>query len=269
MKRTTQAAATSAMLALTLTSSAHACGFCAFAEAEAMLPPVVPWSILGPIAYCLVPAIIPAERGTRYAWVFSPGWVCVIVIALSAFGFSAVGPLAFIPMLGLACIGSARALKRARTNASVGFAAVLAIAIIGSGVYSTWRAGNRDEVDRMVRWPSTPPSRQSMERLRRANDLTTLRRILQESDGYEAVSAAAHLVHNGQFEVDGPLMISAIRRLEAGGDKDTREAIGWELERLLDMKLPDTSTADDWQRAYDSRVEFLREKALLAPSKPE
>jgi hypothetical protein len=270
MIRTTQAAAMAAILALTLISSAHACGVCAFSMVEPGLPAAVPWSIIGVVAYILVPVFIRPDPDVPFAWVFSPGYVFMIVVALSIFGMVAVGPFAFFAMLGLACVRSLLALISARTKKSVGFAVVLAVAIIGSGVYSSWRASKWDTVDRIARWPSSPPSRGAMNVFRTTGDITSLRRVAQADAEWESIFAGQYLAQNGTPETDGPLLINLLRRTEMDGDYEYGDSIVKEsLEKLLPDVHPATSTADAWQAAFDARMAAASPSAPAPESAPE
>lgn len=255
MKRTTHAAATSALLALTLVSSAHACGYCTLSQIEPQMPAVVPWSIIGAVAYGLVPVFIRPDRDRLFAWLFSPAYVFIIIVALTILGVVAIGPLGLLLLLALACVGSARALILSRNTKSILFASVLAAAIIGSWAYTSFMVSKLDEIGLMARWPGSPNSRVILNRFLKAGDLASLRRVVQVDAGWESVRAAQYLAEHGSPEIDGPLLIGLLRRTEIDdGMKRGNNDVSRSLEVLLPGSRPATSTADAWQAAFDARM---------------
>lgn len=270
MKRTTYAMQLALLLSMGLSSKALACGTCVYSMVEPGLPMVVPWSIIAACAFCLVPIFARPPKGAFLSGLFSPIGTGIVFVLLSLLAVQ-FGPLPFAFTLLLAGIGILQAVVSTRSRGSIIFAAVVISALAVTGVYSTLQARHRDAVDRVLRWPSSPTARGIMSSFKTAGDLASLRRVLQGDGEEETVRAAEFLAEHGELEVDGPLMIAAIRRFEKESSASAgynREGVTRALGTLLGKRLPDNSTTDLWQRAYDFHVALARGELRRASQVP-
>jgi len=242
------------LLIFALPREAAACGTCAFALSEWFFPPAIPWAILGAISYLLVGFLVPPPLDTPTGAFFNRS--SILIVSVSAIIASvAFGPL---PFLGLVVV-TLRALwlswKRSRTRKVAIIAVLILVPFAATGVWWTMSRLRQSKADFVLRWPGTGPARSVVLDMVAKNDLAGLRRVVSGPNGFEASQAALKLATLGKPEIDGPIMIEALRTFEGQHFEDYNVTMfNNALNALLRGKPPDgKNKAADWEEYFRNR----------------
>jgi hypothetical protein len=212
---------------------------------------------------------------------------CVYSAVAVMTGFMALGPLPMIPLVIITFMAWMRALRqRSEDLTSRSLKALKVLKLSGVGVIallmisSTMHVAERKHMrtaDWVNRWSGTGIVRILINRLDKQgpSGVDELRDVLVRCTKWETGTAAQVLAKCGQPRRDVPLMISAMRRLDAGGIS-TYWTMHQALVAATGLNLPEKTTADEWQQQWSnvvttsdtltSRVAFVRRDTLITVS---
>ncbi len=208
-----------------------ACGVCTTAMADAVLPPIYAWAILGP-AWMLLTAGLAWWHGAKVPW--HPGIRSTIVILLVTAVLAVlplglgVGLLLFVPpatALAMATFGSPARFPSVALRRHVrllGIPALIAVATI-AGLSMHLRA-TRTTGEFIVQWSSTAIGRSLLKRLRDTPDaLRDYRHIVEHGRQRPAAYAATQLAAIGNTS-DLPRLQQALVRARREQWRETHHA---------------------------------------------
>lgn len=242
------------LLLAALPREAGACSQCVFAFTEQFLPPTLPWSIIGFVAYPLVGFAIRPPTDTPVGAFFTNFQILLWSAAglLSSIFF---GPIPFLILLAISVRGIMLSWKNGATRSVRIVAAVVLIPLVLTGIKFTYDWARRDKADFVMRWSGTGPARIVVARMVEQKDLAGLRRIVAGPDGFEAAQTAMHLAKIGDPAIDAPIMIDALRSFEGKEFEEFNvSTFNGALEALLGGTPPDgKKKAADWEEFLRSR----------------
>jgi len=254
-------------LALLAPAAATACGACTTALAEQAFPPVLPWSIIGPLWFL---ALSASQAATRCDVPRVPGLIkaTALSVAIALLGGATLGAAAPMLLIVPSALGSIAVLRRRSQSAELEpksrshrrAVAILCLAaclfLLATGVASTVRQSRRADVDIILRWDGTGPMRRYEDRLskRGAEAVSDWRELLARSENLAATVAAENLAALGDPVVDVPLMIDAVERLRAKPDTNWyAEQVEESLAKLSAIEAPNETSVDEWRRLWNEK----------------
>lgn len=249
---------------LALPAAAAACSLCSTAVIEQVVPPAIPWAVIGPLWYFTL-AVVGAAFGRRIPFVEGVGMTLAIYFLGGLFAAAYAG--AVIPALLVlpALAGTVLALLPPRNRAvgAVGRrsgAQKSAIAIVGAiglaatvitGAEWTNRQRARSDVDILLRWDGTGIQLSMENRLRRLGSasIPQWREVLARSNGSGVLSAVEELAKHGDPSIDVPLLIDALERTGNSGQWPVSSLEKW-LAEISGIAAPAGTGATEWRRLW-------------------
>ncbi len=229
------------MAALAPAGPAAACGTCAFALTDMVLPPIGLWTILAVSAFLTFAVAATVHRADLG---LQPRIAGALVILLGATFVSVfVGPFSLLPLALPPCFALLRAMRRdtdlpahaRRTMLILGGIHAMAAAVAAALLVTT--LATRSDVDVIVKWGTSPVSRSRMRDLAAegAAGLDRWREIMDRSNDVSVLGEAAEFVAGfGDADLDARRFERAVEiaRSKPRRSERSEQAFREQLARL-------------------------------------
>ncbi len=238
--------------------SASACNICAMAYFDYFLPPFTLW-ILFPVIW-FVTACDAANKHIPHTWGLPIRYRAILI------GFSVIiiGLVIYIPFLSLfllippilLAINTANKNVRNKWDKKqrikyITVSITGGIALASLLCFSLWTNHNRTRAEFIINWSEYGPGRSLVQQIKsNPTDLAELRQIVSQASIYTAVQLTEILAKNGAPKIDFPILLEVLIK---NNESIYRHDIEQALKILTGIELPEDSSIEDWQKAFDQQ----------------
>jgi MFS family permease len=244
------------------TSQVMACSSCTLAHFDYFFPPFVLWQFF-PIVWFIAACIATSRDGTQTVDFPRPWKGVLIGIGTLIVGMAfAIGPvlalLLFIPPVILSFKTANRRIRRKwgkrQSKKYIAVSAIGSIALLCFIVITILIRSNRTPGEYVVQWGSIGQGRSIIRELKNdpTADLDEIRLIVSKSDTRASAELVQTLANRGNPTTDFPILLNALKKSRARSIS-TEADIEAALRILTGLKLPEKTSIQQWQKAYNHK----------------